>query len=256
VPPGTVPLFIATRNPGKALEIAEMLSGTPFFVVGPDLMPNLQAPVEDGATFDANARKKAIHYSRELPPEYVILADDSGLEIEALDGWPGVRSARIGGPNANDTDRTREVLRRMEKLPWERRDAVFRCVIAIARRHHGVLATFEGDAAGRIAFEPDGTDGFGYDPVFYYLPAEMTFSAMTPVEKNHVSHRGQALERAVGWLREWAAAPAAPPVNPAKKRKVAYGQIRDGNAATDMLGSPNAGATSSGETSSSPKRKR
>lgn len=217
--PGAIPLFLATRNPGKVRELAEMLADTPFHVVGPELMGDLPAPVEDGATFEANARKKAIQFARALPQGLgidLVLADDSGLVIDALDGWPGVRSARVAGPAATDVDRTREVLRRMEGVPWEKRGARFKCVIAIAQRHRDVLATFHGEAEGRIALEPAGTEGFGYDPVFYYVPAEMTFAEMTAAEKNKVSHRGQALERAVGWLKEHLtpAGFASPPPHP------------------------------------------
>ena len=194
---GGVPLVLATRNPGKVRELAARLEGTPWRVLGPEAIENLPAPVEDGATFEANARKKAIHYSRLV--DHLVLADDSGLEIDALGGWPGVRSARVGGPGATDEDRIRLVLARMEDVPWERRSARFRCVLAIARRGE-VLATFDGVVEGKIALEPEGGGGFGYDPIFFYPQMNRTFAEMTPAEKDSVSHRGQALDRAVGWL--------------------------------------------------------
>ncbi len=197
---GGVPLVLATRNPGKVRELAGRLEGTPWRVLGPEAIEGLPAPVEDGATFAANARKKAIHYSRLV--DHPVLADDSGLEIDALGGWPGVRSARVGGPGATDEDRIRLVLARMEDVPWEERGARFRCVLAVARRGE-VLATFEGEVEGRIALEPEGGGGFGYDPVFFYPPMNRTFAEMTAAEKDSVSHRGRALDRAVAWLRDF-----------------------------------------------------
>ena len=202
-PADALPLFVATKNPGKARELAAMLADAPFHVVGPELIGDLEAPAEDGATFEANARKKAIHYSRLV--EHLVVADDSGLEVDALRGEPGVRSARLGGHAASDADRVRLILSKLEGVPWEERGARFRCVLAVARRGV-VLETFEGVVEGRIAFEPAGAEGFGYDPIFFYEPAEMTFAEMTAVEKNRVSHRAQALERAAGWLADWARA--------------------------------------------------
>ncbi len=179
----------------------------------------MSPPAEDGLTFEANARKKAVYYAEQahragiIEVDGLVLADDSGLEIDAADGWPGVRSARVGGPAATDADRVRLVLHRLEGVPWEKRGARFRCVIAVANRRDGILATFEGVAEGRIALQPAGAEGFGYDPVFFHEPAEMTFAEMTPAEKNRVSHRGQALERAGGWLLERAGIPAEPDAN-------------------------------------------
>ncbi|UCF69264.1 MAG: RdgB/HAM1 family non-canonical purine NTP pyrophosphatase [Acidobacteriota bacterium] len=202
-----LPIVVATKNPAKAHELAKLLEETPFTVVGAELIADLQAPVEDGATFRANAVKKALHYSRLV--DSLVLADDSGLEIDALDGQPGVRSARLGGPSATDADRVRLILSKMESVPWERRTARFRCEIAIAQRGE-VLASFDGSVEGRIAFEPEGSAGFGYDPIFFYEPMRMTFAAMTAEEKHHVSHRGKALERAVDWLKHWCARKSEP----------------------------------------------
>lgn len=202
-------LVVVSRNPGKVRELTALLAGAPFDVVGLDKYDRTPAPVEDGATFEANARKKAIHYSR-LIRDQLVLADDSGLVVDALGGQPGVRSARLGGPAATDADRIRLILRKMERVPWERRSARFRCVIAIGFKGR-VLATFEGEVAGRITFEPQGSGGFGYDPIFLYPEAERTFAEMLPGEKDQVSHRGQALERAVGWLREKAGVPRESP---------------------------------------------
>ena len=192
-------LFIATKNPGKQRELEALLVESGLRVVGPELVAEMSAPVEDGRTFQANARKKAIYYSRAV--DSLVIADDSGLEIDALGGEPGVRSARLGGASATDDDRVRLVLRRMEGVPWERRGARFRCVIAIAQRGE-VLADFEGSVEGRITYEPQGGEGFGYDPIFYFPPMDRTFADMTRAEKERVSHRGQALESAVAWLLE------------------------------------------------------
>lgn len=199
VGPGSrlVPVFVATRNPGKVAELTQLLEGHDFFPYGPEVILELPRPTEDGHTFLANARKKAIQYSRHV--DTLVLAEDSGLEVDALDGKPGVRSAQLGGPSASDQDRVRLILSQMEGVPWEKRTARFRCVVALARAGE-VLATFDGVVEGMITFEPEGSGGFGYDPIFFYPPAGMTFGAMTPEEKNSVSHRGQAFAGTVSWL--------------------------------------------------------
>ncbi|GAB4223424.1 MAG: XTP/dITP diphosphatase [Acidobacteriota bacterium] len=199
VPDRRIPLLLATRNPGKVRELEALCDRRLFRVLEPDVLEPLGHPVEDGKTFADNARKKALFYSRQI--DCLVMADDSGLEIDALGGEPGVRSARLGGPHATDEDRIRLVLRRLEDVPWERRTARFTCVIAIARRGE-ILKTFEGRVEGLIALEPAGGEGFGYDPIFWYPPMQRTFAEMLPAEKHRVSHRGQALERAVAWLRE------------------------------------------------------
>ncbi len=198
---GGLRVCLATRNPGKVRELAALLEESPWQVLGPEALEGLEAPAEDGSSFEANARKKALHYSRLV--RHLVMADDSGLEVEALGGQPGVRSARICGPSATDLDRMRWILSQLEKVPWEERDARFRCVIAFALRGE-ILASFEGEVEGRITFEPEGSAGFGYDPIFYYPPMDMTFAEMTAAEKDRVSHRGQALERAMGWLEDFA----------------------------------------------------
>ncbi len=198
-------LVVATKNAGKVMEIITMLEGVALRIAGPDVISKLDSPTEDARTFAANARKKALHYSRSLRHDFV-LADDSGLEIDALDGEPGVRSARLGGPSASDMDRVRLILSRMEKVSWELRDARFKCVVAIAK-NGTVLATFEGQVDGKIAFEPSGSAGFGYDPIFFFPPMHRTFADLEPVEKNSVSHRHQAMRQAVAWLKEKFAAP-------------------------------------------------
>lgn len=196
----TLPIFVATRNPGKVAELSRLLEGHNCLPYGPEVIHEFTAPTEDGSTFEANARKKAIQYSRQV--KAIVLADDSGLEIDALDGQPGVRSSRLGGPHASDLDRIHLILGKMEGVPWEKRTARFRCVVALARDGE-ILATFDGVVEGMITFEPEGSAGFGYDPIFFYPPAGMTFASMTPEEKNSISHRGQAFEGAVSWLAGW-----------------------------------------------------
>jgi XTP/dITP diphosphohydrolase len=213
-------VFLATRNPGKVAELQERLEGRRIRVIGPESIAELGAPVEDGATFHANARKKALHYSRLV--KTLVLSDDSGLEVDALGGEPGVRSARLGGPSATDDDRVKLILRRLESVPWEKRGARFRCVLAVAA-HGEILATFDGSVEGRIAFEPAGGAGFGYDPIFYYPPMDRTFAEMTRAEKDRVSHRGQALDRAVGWLIERLAPAQTGPPHEATAKRRAWG---------------------------------
>lgn len=195
-------LIFATRNPGKVDELRALVEAGDLAVrVAPaTALQKFSAPHEDGRTFAANARKKALHYSR-LVRNDLVVADDSGLEIDALDGQPGVRSARLGGPAATDLDRVRLILVKLAKVPLEQRTARFKCVIAIAKNDE-VLRTFSGEVEGLIAFEPSGSSGFGYDPIFYFPPMNRTFADLTPAEKNSVSHRGAAMTQAIAWLAE------------------------------------------------------
>jgi XTP/dITP diphosphohydrolase len=148
-------------------------------------------PVEEtGATFLENAKLKAEAFSRrtDLP----VLADDSGLEVDALEGRPGVLSARFGGPQLSDAARSKAVLKGLVDVPEERRTARFQCVLAVARGGR-TLATFEGRVEGRILRELRGKNGFGYDPIFLHPETGRTFAEMAPEEKEAVSHRGRAL---------------------------------------------------------------
>jgi len=185
-------LVIATRNPGKLREYAALFADSP--VVLRDLAGFPAAPevAEDHTTYLGNARDKALSLARftGLPA----LADDSGLEVDALDGEPGVRSARYAGNGATDHDNVALLLERLRGVPVERRQARFRCVIVVAQPS-GALLTSEGTCEGWITTEPRGCAGFGYDPVFYFPPAGRTFAEMEPDEKNRVSHRASACER-------------------------------------------------------------
>lgn len=195
-------LVIATRNKGKTKEIADLLAGNPVKIKNLDDFGPIPEVAEDGSTFDDNAYKKASFAARILG--FPALADDSGLVVEALDGAPGVMSARYAGENATDRERCEKLLSEMEGR--SNRKAAFECVISIAVPT-GAALTYEGRCEGEITHEMQGENGFGYDPVFYYSPLKKTFAEMTGEEKNRVSHRGLALmavkaefDRVLKWI--------------------------------------------------------
>ena len=192
-------LLVATGNPGKLGEIAVALEGVGVVVVGLDTLPEAAEVAETGATFEDNARIKAAAYSCLTPMP--VVADDSGLEVDALDGAPGVHSARYGGPGLNDAARTRKLVEALRAVPDPDRTVRFRCVLAVASEGR-VLATFEGAVEGRITREPRGSGGFGYDPVFFHPPSGCTFAELTRTEKQAVSHRGAAVEALVRAIRD------------------------------------------------------
>ncbi len=178
-------LYACSSNPGKLKDFA-LLSD-----VRAEPLPNLNSippPDETGATFEENACLKAVYYSK-FTPEFVF-ADDSGLEVDALNGAPGVHSARYAGLDASDSENNALLLRNLAN--HARRSARFVCVIALARQGQ-VLRTFRGAVDGEILTAPRGQNGFGYDPVFYYAPFGCSFGELTPERKFAVSHRGQAL---------------------------------------------------------------
>ena len=182
------PLVIATRNDGKATEIREILRGFPVDIrtladFGP--IPEVE---ENGATFEENAYLKASLTARVLG--FTALADDSGLVIGALNGAPGIHSARFAGPEATDRQRCEMILHKMREKKDRR--AAFECVLSIAVPT-GAALTYTGRCEGRIAEKPAGSNGFGYDPIFYYPPLGRTFAQLTRQEKSRVSHRGNAL---------------------------------------------------------------
>ncbi|MBC8391191.1 MAG: XTP/dITP diphosphatase [Deltaproteobacteria bacterium] len=183
------PLVIATRNKGKTTEIREILKGFPVEIKNLDDFGPIPQLEEDGETFDENAYKKASFASRILG--FPALADDSGLITEALDGAPGVHSARYAGEHATDEQRCMKLLQEMEGKTNRR--AVFECVISIAVPT-GKALTYEARCEGLITDKLIGTSGFGYDPVFYYPPSGKTFAELTTNEKNRISHRGKAFK--------------------------------------------------------------
>ena len=192
-------LLLATRNQGKLHELQTILAGVPFKVVSLAGMGHVPEIEETGESFLANARQKAIHFSRQS--DALTLADDSGLEVRALGGVPGIRSARFGGAGLSDEDRCGLVLQQMAKIPWEERTARFVCALTLAQSGAAVR-DFRGVVEGLIAFEPRGKNGFGYDPIFYYPPLARTFGELPRAEKDTVSHRGLALAALKDYLEE------------------------------------------------------
>jgi len=185
-------LVVATGNEGKVAELRAALSDHGFSVQGLESLHD-QTPVEEtGKTFEENARLKAEQYSLRTP-EWV-LADDSGLEVDALDGAPGIYSARYGSPTLSDPARCKAILKGLTFTPDEARTARFRCVLAVAR-HGKTLATFDGVVEGTILREMRGDNGFGYDPIFFHPPSGRGFGELTREEKEKVSHRGEAIRK-------------------------------------------------------------
>jgi XTP/dITP diphosphohydrolase len=190
-------LVVATRNAGKLREIRHLLEGVGIAVLGLDAFPDLPEIIEDGATFAANATKKAetIAHLTGQP----CLADDSGLTVEALDGEPGVHSARYAGRQGDDAANNARLLKELADIPDDRRQAAFCCVMALCLPGEPTRL-FEGRVAGRILAAPRGTDGFGYDPLFLVDGFDRTMAELPIEEKNRISHRGQALRQVVAKL--------------------------------------------------------
>jgi XTP/dITP diphosphohydrolase len=197
-------IVLATRNEGKVRELREMLKDFPVDLRSLNDFGPIPEAVEDGATFEENAYKKAHFTARILG--LPAMADDSGLVVAALNGAPGVYSARYAGEQASDADNIKKLL--AEMAGRSDRAAAFECVISIAVPA-GPALTYEGRCDGEITEEPGGEGGFGYDPVFYSAELGKTFAESTMAEKNRVSHRGRALaqvtaefDRVLGWLRQ------------------------------------------------------
>jgi XTP/dITP diphosphohydrolase len=181
-------IVLATRNAGKVKELQQLLKNFPIEVKSLNDFGPIPEVEEDGETFDDNAYKKALFTAKALG--LPAMADDSGLVVEALGGAPGVKSARYAGENATDEENIARLLDKMNGE--ENRRAAFECVISIAVPS-GPALTYEGRCEGKIAHEPKGTSGFGYDPVFFYPELNRTFAELNSEEKNRVSHRGKAL---------------------------------------------------------------
>ncbi len=190
-----VQLYFASSNPGKLRDFSGMalpLQLLPDFEIFPPA-------IENGDSFSANARIKASHYSRLSNTNAWIVADDSGLEVDALGGAPGIHSARFGGRHGDDEANNRLLLERLRGVPELRRTGRFVCVLALA--HGGeVQAEFQGVAEGLILQSPRGHDGFGYDPLFYSPAAHCCFAELTPEKKARFSHRGQAARALQAWI--------------------------------------------------------
>ena len=192
-------LLIATKNPGKVREYRELLADLPFDVLSlADV--GIDADVEEtGETFEENALLKARAYAQ--LSGLLTWADDSGLAVDALGGWPGVHSARHAGPGATDADRIDILLERLADASPEDRAAAFHCVVAIATPE-GRAWTTAGMCSGVIIDDPAGSGGFGYDPVFFVPELGKTFAQLTSAEKNAISHRGIAARKAAKLLAE------------------------------------------------------
>lgn len=190
-------LLIATTNPGKVAELAQLLADLPYQIVGlADLPQRLPDVEETGATFHANALLKADYYFAQTG--LLTLADDSGLEVAALGGRPGVYSARYAGAGACDAAKVAKLLAELQDVPAAERTAQFVCVLALVGP--GIRETFTGICSGAIAPRSRGTNGFGYDPVFLEPESGRTFAELTISEKGRFSHRGRALAQARQFL--------------------------------------------------------
>ncbi|MBI3755473.1 MAG: XTP/dITP diphosphatase [Deltaproteobacteria bacterium] len=183
-------IVLATRNKGKAMEIKEILKGLGLEIFTLDDFPEIPNTVEDGKTFEENALKKARGVAQYL--NMAALADDSGLEVDALDKKPGILSARYAGENATDNGNNKKLLKELNGLVLKKRQACYKCVVALAFPS-GKEETVEADCRGLISLEPKGNGGFGYDPLFFVPEYGKTMAELPPEIKNRISHRGKAL---------------------------------------------------------------
>ncbi len=197
-------VVLATTNENKVREFRQFVSNFPVEVKSLSDFGPLPEVVEDGSTFDENAYKKAHHYAKVLG--LPAIADDSGLVVEALSGAPGVRSARYAGEGASDQENCAKLLRELKGE--KNRKAAFVCVLSIAVPS-GPALTYEASCEGTILEEPRGSNGFGYDPLFYYEPFKKTFAEVSMADKNRVSHRGKVLtelssefDKVMIWLKQ------------------------------------------------------
>ncbi|HET9790662.1 MAG TPA: RdgB/HAM1 family non-canonical purine NTP pyrophosphatase [Candidatus Angelobacter sp.] len=209
----TLRIYIATTNPGKLREFREAALAADLSIASLPGMAGMPSPVENGDTFEANARIKAEYYSRGTPGEWV-LAEDSGLEVEGLGSAPGVYSARYAAAlssgqvhpdsthqNSDDAANNAALVQEMKRLSLstEGRCGKYVCVIAIARDGK-TLQTFRGEVAGQLLTQPRGSDGFGYDPLFYFPALDKTFAELPLEEKRQHSHRGNAFRAFLEWF--------------------------------------------------------
>ena len=204
---GVPKIYLATSNPGKVREFREAAQA---LTVALDPLPglaDLTPPIENGATFEENARIKAEYYSRFATGE-LVLAEDSGLAVDALKGAPGVHSARYAAvlqsgvasnQNSNDQANNKALISQLERLGGNPHPGKYVCVIAVAR-NGATLATFTGEAAGELRTVPQGTHGFGYDPLFYFPALGQTFAELSLEQKREHSHRGKAFRRFLEWF--------------------------------------------------------
>lgn len=191
--------IVATKNKGKLKEIEEILSEFPFKVLSMEDVGITKDIEEHGSTFEENAFIKAKEVF-DLTGE-IVMADDSGLEVDYLNGAPGIYSSRFAGENASDLDRNNKLLSLLEGVPFEKRKARFVCTIALILadgKNYSIRENFE----GYIGLKPEGINGFGYDPLFYLPQYKMTAAQLQSSKKHEISHRGKALRKMVGEIRE------------------------------------------------------
>jgi XTP/dITP diphosphohydrolase len=205
-------VLFATSNPGKLRDFAGAAAGHAIEIAALPNFSSRPAVVEDGLTFEANARKKAEAYSR-CAAGQIVVADDSGLEVDTLSGAPGVHSARYAAPdvqgkepnradaNIDDAANNARLLRELQGVPFAERTGRFVCVLAAARDGE-TLATFRGEAEGILLDAPRGGSGFGYDPLFYFPSIKKTFAELTAEEKARYSHRGAAFRKFLEWISQ------------------------------------------------------
>jgi XTP/dITP diphosphohydrolase len=193
-------LVIATSNKNKLKEFKELLKGFPFSILSLEDFPHIPPVVEDGNSFYENALKKATTVANITGK--LTVADDSGIEVEALGRKPGITSARFAGESASDHQNNAKLLSKLEDVPPEKRGASFKCVLVVAHPE-GKTDFVEGACKGRIINEPRGEYGFGYDPLFLVPEYNKTFSEMIPEEKNKISHRSRALRKLLEILPEY-----------------------------------------------------
>jgi len=192
-------LLVATQNEGKLRELRQLLADLPLVLFGLEDFPTIQTVAETGLTFVENVSLKASGYATQV--QMLTLADDSGLEVDALDGAPGVLSARYAGEAASDAVRIDKLLAELSSIEIGNRSARFVSVIAIASREGSVLNVSKGTCEGHIDLAPHGEHGFGYDPVFIPRGFTSTFAELAPSVKNRISHRARALRGALDYLR-------------------------------------------------------
>ena len=190
-----IPLLVSTRNPHKLREIRTIL-GDPFEVSDLSILPTMHEVEETGSSFEENAELKAVAASQLF--EGWVIADDSGLEVDALGGAPGVYSARYAGDAASDSENNTLLLKNLQEVPEQERRARFRCVIVLARAGRK-LAAFSGVVEGLIASSARGVEGFGYDPLFMPDGFSQTFGELPVATKNRLSHRALSLNQLRAW---------------------------------------------------------
>ncbi len=196
-------LYLATGNPHKVDEFAQLLAGLPISLESANALGGMPVVDETAKTFEGNALLKAQALYRQAPRGTWVMADDSGLETDALGGGPGVLSARFAGDNASDADNCALLLQQMQATASAERSARFRCVLALLGPNSSKALFFSGACEGTIASKPTGMGGFGYDPLFIPTGYQASFAALAPEIKASISHRAEAIKKFCDWLKHF-----------------------------------------------------